>query len=43
MRCDKREKGLALLNWDLPAQIELGTGKRVLANGQFVPDTECLQ
>ncbi|QPH05642.1 hypothetical protein C2857_003583 [Epichloe festucae Fl1] len=40
MRRDEREKGVAVLNWERPAQIKLGNGNRVLANGQSVPDPE---
>ncbi|KAL6808881.1 hypothetical protein GGI42DRAFT_365832 [Trichoderma sp. SZMC 28013] len=38
MRHLQREKGIAVLNWERPAQIKLGNGSRLLANGQFVPD-----
>lgn len=42
MRRKRGEEGLAHLNWERPAQIKLGDGQRVLANGQLMPDTECL-
>jgi hypothetical protein len=34
MRRDEREKGIAVLNWERPAEIKLGNGSRVLASGQ---------
>lgn len=40
MRRDEREKGIAVLNWERPAQIKLRLGDRLLANGQSVPNTE---
>ncbi|KAL7963769.1 hypothetical protein V8C34DRAFT_300256 [Trichoderma compactum] len=40
-RRGQREKGVAVLNWECPAQIKLGNGDRLFSNGQSVPDTEC--
>ena len=42
MRRDKREKDIAVLNWERPAQTKLGNGNRVFANGQLVCSTECI-
>ena len=40
MRRDEREKGIAVLNWERPAQNKLGKGDQVFANGQLVRSTE---
>ena len=41
MRRDEREKGIAVLNWERPAQKKLGNGNRVFANGQLVSSMGC--
>ncbi|KAM0512872.1 hypothetical protein ACHAPE_008372 [Trichoderma viride] len=38
-RSDEREKGNAILEWERPARIKLRDGDRLLANGQFAPNS----
>lgn len=43
IRRDKREKGIAVVNWERPGQNKLGDKNRslLLANGQFVYNAHC--
>lgn len=41
LRRDERRNGIAVLNWERPAQNKLGNGKRVFANGQYASMKEC--
>ncbi|EFY91395.1 hypothetical protein MAC_02558 [Metarhizium acridum CQMa 102] len=40
-RRTERKKGIALLNWERPAQIRLRDGDQSLVNGQFVSSKDC--
>ncbi|KAJ8128618.1 hypothetical protein O1611_g5016 [Lasiodiplodia mahajangana] len=41
MRRDLREQGIKVVNWERPGQNKLGNRNHVLANGEWVCDTEC--